>query len=479
MGRLDLTLDPARNTLWFGATAVPGRHRWEAAWLALLADGTHGHAAQALELAQLQAALVPLGQRVALNRKQLARLQQSLAEMFAAQGHALAQRWHQAPRQRTVGPWWWVPQPGDRVRLHGQAEARTRAGPAWPRLAREASLPAMLTMCATVLSYQPRWEGGPYGSVLPVLADPLAWRLASPEMQAMRWLQTTSSHLHTRRLKDAHASLHRAQRILDRDPVAALHLGAWAVTLRLGLLRIDPDDRRRRQGAELLAASLALPPGAAPPEVDRLAHLFRYAFGAVQQMQATRRALGRHAPADARPHLQQALQLFNAALFCAFTARHFDHMKNLLAHLGSFAQGLYEAGLVDDVSQPLRWFLLANQMRHKLGLVEDTHLITSGLGHCWLSVPASRAAFATLCRESPWAGHRPDQLAYYLAAADETRALGDPRYHGKALINLLRFAREHRLAAEQRRASAELQRVYAAQPGLAELFAEEGWPTGL
>jgi hypothetical protein len=93
-----------------------------------------------------------------------------------------------------------------------------------------------------------------------------------------------------------------------------------------------------------------------------------------------------------------------------------------------------------------------------------------------LTVPSARLAFADLCHQTPWAGARPDQLMFYTAAADETRLIGDPRYFGKALINLVRFARERGLNAQHQRARQELQRLLATQPGLAELFEAEGWP---
>jgi hypothetical protein len=357
--------------------------------------------------------------------------------------------------------------------------ARAQAAPqALPQMARTPGLAALLAMCRLGLGYQPSWEGGPYASVLPLLADSPAWRDAAPEMQAMRWLQTTSSHLHTRRLAEGHISLARAQRFLDRAPVAAAYLGVWATTLRLGLARIDADDRHRRQGAAQLEALLSHLPATAAPEADRLSRLFLFSFAALGQVQQLRHALDRHARADARRHVLQATRLYSAALFCAFTGRHFDHMVSVLAHVGSFAHLLVDSGLEADADLPLCWFMLGNQMQHKLGLVDATGLVAAGLGHCWLSLPQARRNFDALARQQAWAGPRPDTLAFYQRLCDDTRALGDPRYQGKALINLLRFAREFGRPTEARRAQAELQRLYATSPGLPDLYRAEGWPTG-
>jgi hypothetical protein len=165
-------------------------------------------------------------------------------------------------------------------------------------MAKLRTLPALLAMCQLALTYQPAWEGGPFAAVRPYLEDDEAWRWASPEMLAMRWLQ-------------------------------------WATSC----------------------------------------------------------------------------------------------------------------------------FVLANQSRHKLGLVEDTWLIHTSLGPCWLSLPSARRAFEELSRQTPWAGPRPDGLKFYTATADETRQLVDPRFNGKALINLVRFTRDHHLGSDLRRARFVLRRL--------------------
>jgi hypothetical protein len=491
---LRVEVDPASNRLWFGTGECTGRRRWEAAFLALLATHRHDDEARACDAAELNGALAALGQQLPLNRKQVSRLLESLADVCAQRGVDFAARLRHRPRKRTVGPWWWQPQPGDRVVLRAGAAAghapKAAAVPPvpWapipaellplPQLAREPTPAALLAMCTLALDYQPSWEGGPYASVLTVLADAPRWRGATPEFRAMRWLQTTSSHLHTRRLAQAHASLARARRILDREPVAAAYLGLWATTIEAGLMRIDPDGQRRRLTSVRIAETLAPLPGAGAPEADRLSRLFLCAFAAIGEVQALHRALSGHARVDARRHVVQATRLFSASLFCAFTGRHFDHMMSVLAHTGSFAHALVEAGLERDVRLPLQFFALANQATHKLGLVDSTGLVAAGLGHCWLSLPEARGAFRTLARRTRWAGPRPDELAFYQRGRDEMRALGDPRYQVKALVNLLRFTREFGPVGEARRAAQELQRMFTADPGLADLLRAEGWPTG-
>ncbi|EHR72451.1 hypothetical protein BurJ1DRAFT_3645 [Burkholderiales bacterium JOSHI_001] len=477
-----MELDPVANRMWINGVGETGRHRWDAAWLALLALGGHDSPERACHAGDLDDQVAALGQRVPLNRKQLSRLHDGLAALFLRHGLDLSQRLRHAPRTRTVGPWWWVAQAGDQVLLRGDAlvpAARPRAAlQPLPQMARSPGLPPLLAICRLALNYQPSWEGGHFAAVLPLLADTQAWRDASPEMQAMRWLQTASSHLHTRRLAEGHISLARAQRILDRAPVAAAYLGVWATTLRLGLARIDPDDRLRHDGAGELDLLLSHLPGAAAPEADRLSRLFLFNFAAVGQVQQLRLALDRHARADARRHVQQATRLFSAALFCAFTGRHFDHMVSVLAYVGSFAHLQVESGLDTDVDLPLHWFMLGNQIQHKLELVDSTGLVAAGLGHCWLSLPQARRRFDALAGQQAWAGPRPDSAAFYQACCEVTRNLGDPRYLGKALINQLRFARESGRPAEARRAQAELQRLYLASPGLPDLYRAEGWPTG-
>jgi hypothetical protein len=480
---LVLRLEPHTNTLWFGELAVCGHHRWEAALMAQVALGRAGQGGPACQASELNRALAGLGQRRPLNRKQISRLLQSLTQLFELQGHDFDARWRCAPRTRTVGPWWWLPQAGDRVSLSSQALSTTgrsvqrpTALEGMPRMAKLRTLPALLSMCQLALTYQPAWEGGPFAAVRPFLEDDEMWRLASPEMMAMRWLQLASSCLHTRQLEDGHHFLRRAQRILARDPVAAAYLGIWAKTLRVGLLRIDPDERRREESIEMLRDTLSSVPGSVQPEADRLSRLFLFAFEAIGEVAAARRALGRHARAEAAPHVDRALALYSASLFCAFTARHFDHMKSVLAHVGNLSHLLLAAGEIEDAQLPMQWFMLANQSRHKFGLVEDTWLIHTSLGHCWLSIQAGRQAFDDLCRQTPWAGPRPDELTFYTGTVNETRLLGDPRYHGKALINLVRFARAQHLALDLRRARLELRRLIAAHEGLAEMFEAEGWP---
>lgn len=486
---LRLTIDVTEKTLDFGDGPVATRHRWEALWLATLVSG-HDAASRACHGAAFNDRLAAHGQRVPLNRKQVSRLIDSLAERFALGGHDLDERLRHSSRQRTVGPWWWEARPDDEVRVVGMgavAETQTlRVAPATtvsrrllasapvPQMSSEPGLAALIGACRLVLSFQPTWEGGPYAAVLPALSQARSWRDASPELVAMRWLLTTSSHLHTRRLVDGQAALAQAQAILERSAIARTYLGSWARTLRLGLARIDAEDDRRRAAALELDAWLSGTDGGGP-EVDRLSRLFLFGFAALSEVQALRRQLERHAQSNPRRHADLAIRLYSASLFCAFSGRHFDHLVSVLAHVGNLAHTMLEAGLESDVKLPLECFVLGNQAMNKLALIDATGLIGAGLGNCWLSLPAARRAFDALATQRRWAGPRPHELAFYTQNRDETRHWGDPRYQGKALLNLMRFCAEFGPAAEGRRAAQEWQRLQQSSPGLAEVLRAEGW----
>ena len=268
---MEIAIDLSANRWFVDGEPMQGSRRWEAALLALLLRDEHHHASVGCSEAKLHTELAALGQAQPLNRKQIGRLIGGLQNAFANAGQlpALALRLGHAPRGRTVGPWWWAPQPGDAWSLAGpppQPRASMLAG--LPALAMVPSATANAALCSEMLVCCGHIADGDADAALQQLDALSAAPLGTVELRALLLMRRAEVLLSMRSLALASIALDDAQALLHGRGQGAAYLAGQMLLLR-HRLRYAASPMGNYGAITQALGPLALrPPGSGFPEVD-------------------------------------------------------------------------------------------------------------------------------------------------------------------------------------------------------------------
>lgn len=473
---MQLAIDAGANRLTIDGRGVAGHHRWEAAAIAVLVDGGHRSAESACPAAALQSALQSLGQLRPLNRKQISRLWEGAAQMFDAAGAADAfrQRFGHPVRGLTVGPWWWAPRPGDRVRVAPDVHAG--ANHELPQLTASGSAIELARLCQHAMLCHAMVLDGRFDDAEVALLDDEAWRHASPEALAFRQLSLADLYQQRRRFSDARRALDAASRTLKRSAVADVHLGGTARYLEHRLAYARAPVRNHGRILAAVAPVLGRAPGVWYPELDRHARGLTLNLAALCERRQFEQLARRRGGPAARPHLASALRYWSAALYGFITAHEYESAQNVCSNVAYTLQRGFELRAEPQPDAALEWYAVAQVLQNRFMLADNNVWEYIFLGDFWLYAPPVRPAFEAMAARVQWAGKRPDRIDFYEAALERARELGDPRQRAHTALNLWHFARQQRSTAPAAAARREFDAVITAHPDVAEILRAEGYP---
>ncbi|MEJ5999600.1 hypothetical protein [Paucibacter soli] len=480
---MQLHIDQARNQLRIGVDTEPvtGRLRWEAAVLALLIQGGHEDAASACGMARLQARLAQLGQKTALNRKQLSRLWDSLAELFEAAGQAtaFAARFGHAPRARTVGPWWWARLPSDELHCvlsHPALDEQQLYATALPGLAAQADVAATAALCRQFLLFHGQVADGNHAAAVETLTDATAWQGASQELDALRLLRLNDSYRTLRDFPRGRAAMRAAQALLAEHSLARSYLAGTALVLEQRMSYSEAPTTNYAAIGAVLRPFVGQAAGQAHLEVDCFVRGNALNLAALCERRWIEEHARREAPELWQPHWQAALRYWCAALFSYLVSCQFEYVQYACANLAYFLQRCYVLGLSAEPDGALAWYGLAQAWQNRFDLADNTVWEYVFLGDFWLYHPQARQAFAKLDVRAEWEGRRPDSLDFYVYAERRAREIGDPRQTAHAALNLYHFVRQRGLGELIEPSRSALSRVLRAHPDVLEILLAEGYP---
>ena len=474
---MEITIDLQANRWWMDGVPAQGQRRWEAALLALLLRDGHHSAASACGKAKLHAELLSMGQAQALNRKQIGRLIDGLHDSFDAAGHAesFASRFRHAPRGRTVGPWWWTPQPDDQWSLVAEPAARAMLASDLPGLAAAASPQASSGLCrAMLICHGHVWDGNA-DAAMAALADPDLWSSASAELHALRQLRTAEVMLSKRDFGAATQAADAAQALLCGAQVASLYLTGPVLVLRQRLLYAAAPMRNYAAITHALAPAVTRPPGAGFLEVDAASRGARFNLLALCE----RRWLEEHgrgaADSQTALRMERAQRYWFSALFGYLVIGHHEYVQHMCANLGYFYQRMSQLGLGFSESEALDWYALARGWHNRFDLSDNVVWEYIFLGDYWLYQHSVRAELKHAVGRMGWEGRRPDELEFYVYAARRAEEIGEPRQMAHTALNLFHFTREKGQLAASQKAMHSLRSTLANHPDVARILVAEGY----
>ncbi|MES2784132.1 MAG: hypothetical protein V4684_01605 [Pseudomonadota bacterium] len=463
------------NQLFIDGTPIRGTRRWESSIISALIEGGHSTAATACGATEMNALLATQGQQVPLTRKQWSLILQSLIGMFsvAGRGDALAIRLRHGPRAATVGPWWWEPQPGDKITLTGSAV--TVQPLPLPGLSFESSTDRTAALCQGLLVCQSFVSEGQLEAALDALSDGEAWHSSTPELQVLLKLRVAEVQMLRRDFEHARVALDEAQFLIDTVEVAAAYLGSSLSLLRHRIAYAQD------------------PIGAYPSILGILSsQLRRHQFGQVREVDTRSRGLSLNLAAlcerrwieeNARrqpralvlQHAAAALRFWSAALFCFASSNQHEHVQNMCSNIGYFHQRLCDVGVNDDPAEALAWYSLAQAWHNRFDLPDNTVWEYVFIGDFWLGRKDVREMVREAQNRGSWSGRNPSSLDFYEFAASRAREIGEPRQIAHTALNLWRFVREGGSFALIRGARTKLEQILSAHPSLRVLLIAEGY----
>lgn len=474
---MHLIVDVAGNGISLGGVTVRGRHRWEAAVLGQLLASCSGASTGLQRCEDMELALQALGQAQPLQRRQWARVIDGLRDCFQRLGaEALADfehRFGHAPRQRTVGPWWWKPQPGDHWQLaSAHAVAACPAAPerALPRLAETAAHADSVRLCRQMLVAQGLDRDGLRKEALAALLDDAAWDGASEELQAWRLLRGAEAATAVGAFDCALASMDAAETLTRQSLVANRLL---AKGLRAARLQHQYSGSPGRSFDELLAQ------GPLWVKAEPMAH-FGLSDADVWNLMslAERRWHDRRAavaPADERErHLRDAVTWSHAAIMLALARTDMARAQRYCASLGYLYQRVSALMGAHCLEHAMDWYAMAHALQQRFELPLSASWEFIFIGELWLGAPSLRAQFQEHVHRCVWNNERPDQLSFYTSGLSLAEGLGDPRQVARNALNLYAFAEAYGAGAEADRAVKALTAALKQQPALRALLVSEG-----
>lgn len=470
---MQILIDATCNEIVVDGVLARGRHRWEAAALATLVQGRHESETAACGVARLNRSLAHFGQAQVLNRKQLSRLWDGLETLWsqADQPSGFAQRFRYAPRQRTVGPWWWTPLANDVYELVNFTSTRTHR---LPGLAADESPQTTAALCLHVLMCQGLIAEGELSPAIDALQDDAMWREATAELQALRRCSLADMLIQCRQFQRASVALDHADALVRDDQVAAVYLGRMASLNRQRIAYAQSPAQNYKAVSAALRPLVEAAPGEPLPEVDGLSRSLSLNVAALCERRWLEQN-GAAVPAQDRArHLSTALRYSYAALFGALASNQHRLACDMSYNLAYLLQRCCELGLGPTPQDVLEWYGIAHTWVNRFDLT--LHFVWGYvfLGNFWLDHPEWRPAYTDVAGRGGWSGLRPDSLAFYRFAVDRAGEIGDPRQIAEAGINLFRFCMENRYAEDAAKVKVELRAVFDQHPDVAELLKAEG-----
>lgn len=496
---LRMEIDAWNNRLRLNGLEQAPRAQWLCAFLQVLVESSRRHSRR-LTRQDLEHALARFGRPAStpLAAKQMQRLVDGLRSVFVAVGHADAfdARFICQPLGKTTGPWVWSGLPGDETIFIASAAQRSRVAASsssssgtnhtmLPALA-EAALGQQTAELTALMkqAYAQSWDGH-QELAIEVLTSPDAWRLASPELNALRWVKCGDLLVGRRDFEGANRCFDTAQAHLQsKNPLAD---GVLTPLLMAARLRLHYHRQPVANYQDLLDSAYAAqaPHHPLPGEANPSGHADRLNL----LMLCERRWLEAHAQsADAEQwanHLEAMLRCGHAAIFLCLAAQLHERAQNVCANLAYAHQRLAmldrkAAGgtpMADGqhLQRAIEWHALSLSYRLRFDLPDNSAYEYIFLGEFWLSGAAARAAFEKVALHVAWLGMRPDQASFYTHACACAQLLRDPRQQAYTALNKYRFGRFARNPKVESKGLALLSEVLAAHPDLHKVLVDEGY----
>lgn len=476
--RLELRIHPVKNCIEINGVMVVGRLRWEAACLSLLIRGEYVDFARACGAAKLQSELAARGQRSVLNRKQLSRLWDSLQAMFelAGCGTEFAQRFAYAPRNRTVGPWWWCALFEDVVHaVEGEEIRSTSDQMILPGLAVSGGIGHAVDLCRQLLIVHGTLFDGNHAAALPFLDECALWREATPELHGLRLLRSVEAKISARDFVGADRSLIQLKELVDSCPLAQIYLGS-ATAIAEQRVRYAQSPMDYYAGITLaLRPAILQAPSQCHLEIDSFSRSRGFSLAALCE----RRWIEEFAETQVREvalvHVRLGCDYSFAAIYGFLVNAQYEYVQYACANLAYLLQQAYLRGVYTEVDDVFAWYGLAQAWLNRFELPDNTIWEYIFLGDFWLYSPEVRSHFSHLHSSPEWDGLRPDQLAFYQRSWTRAQELTEPRQMVHAALNLYHFARIAALGETMASAQHSLHILFDAHPQVKEILLAEGY----
>lgn len=472
---MDLKIDPTANQLVINGWPISGRRRWEATVLATLVSGGHRSAATACSAAQLGLALTAAGQVGTLTRKQWSLIWQSVAAMFDAAGAApaLAARLRNAPRTATVGPWWWVRRPGDRIAIGG--EPAPEAPNPLPRLAASGQPQDDVHLCRQFLICQGLFADGHLEAVVQALAPGDAWRGAAPELQALRQVRLAEAQLLRHKFGAARAALDGVEQLSLLALSAGEYLGPYLPLLRHRIAYAEAPTSAYSRILTALLPATHRSSTLASREADGHSRALTLNLAALCERRWIEQNASRASATELARRVTSAQRYWSAAIYGFLVSNQHMHVQDMCSNIGYFYQQLNQFGIEPTIDLALEWYGLAQAWHNRFDMPDNTVWEYVFIGDLWLQREDVRAKLACPDSSVAWAGRLPNALDFYQYSAGRAREIGDPRQIAHTALNLWRYAREFGRMALVRQARDALESVLAAHPNLRQTLLAEGY----
>ncbi|MBA4341753.1 MAG: hypothetical protein C0423_06310 [Methylibium sp.] len=419
----------------------------------------------ALSRADLADILKSRGLRGDLSARQILRVWSALQSMFAEAGvgDALSQRLQHRPRGRTSGPWSWLLQPGDEVRLHaGRAAEQPSDGWCFSHVPDADRTQTLFRNLGEVMALL--WKGLPE-EAWRLLDEEARWTGASAALLALLSLLRGEVQAKRRCFAEAYAAFDLAQ--------AQVNAGPPSLAFLLEQIRVQ---RVRARYAEQPAAVYAglLPElqdlqrrsrGFDPTPLAELLNL---------ELLCLRRKLeaGGDLCASDRAALLGAMErAAMASLFGFMAGRQFERAQCVSSNLAYAYQRVAPAQDALLIGRAMRWYAASTQLHLSLDLSWNSAWEYIFIGELWLSSVHARETAASLS----WQGEGPGQAGFYSAGVQEAHRSADPRQQAHAWLNLHGFAVIQRDFDCASAAVQSLHALLARHPDLETLLRVEGY----
>lgn len=503
-----LVLDIEANTASLGTRRHGFTRRYEALFLAALAELNAATPATALSSAAFQHAAAAHGQKQELNKKQLSRILENieagLAEIGIAQKHALIKS---ARSTRTLGPWWWPALATLSVAALPQQDIAKLIKPAAP--ADEATPKFKLVNCETGAAARAvLWEifhadaaavAGAPERVIEIIEPLLARPTSTHEAKILLHLRLARAHGTLRDFKAARTHTDAARALASGTPaLAALH--GPTITYLAQRQRYDEAPTASAAALRLdLTRSLAgLVAGSVPSlSPHPLAH--SYSLRGL----ATRRAIEALPPtsthADAAALIGACVGDFVSALYCLLATSDLEATQNTISNLAYAVQQIALRGWHlnahgDAHGEVAAWYHLAISWHNEFHLTEGNIWESIFIGEYWLAAKQNRPSFNALqavnanaakagkAQTQPqatapliWQGHHPAELQFYEHALARARELNEPKQMLYAALNQHRFCTEFANVKALGRALEAIREIRQIYPELVRAVEAEGY----
>lgn len=516
----EITISVAQNFIESGAVKYQYTHRWESSVLAALSLRRAETPASAVSNVALTKLLSDLGQSVPLNRKQLARLFDSIATGLAAVGLDPATHGIQSlPRKRTVGSWWWnSTNSGDTIFRLADAERLKSAlqtlhlnnstvvqrhalsgANLVAESVRELSFATDRKLATTrtiiwkcFFADAHAWDGS-FTDMVESLERDHVWKTATPAARILLHLRLARANKTLRNFKESTKHFHQARRLATASALLDA-MFSQHIQLHLERLRYNQNPIAAAQDVEIaLTQQIEIFTGVADDATKRVA-VNPITLGHAYNLRAlTRRRAIEALPADAEaarrdPLVSACIADGLSALFCLLTTLELETTQNIASNIAYNLQRIALRGWLppidtaQDANEVFEWYRLSFAWHYRFHLADNTAWEYIFLGEYWLSNPdamdAQHRARSTQ-RDGvlgvDWQGRPPGEPAFYEHALKRAEQIDDARQITYAALNLYGFGKLRQRPALVRRGRDALTRIARIWPEVITLVRGEGY----